>query len=408
MEHAAEAPPVPGTAARGTVDRPGDRGGPLPEKPEELIRALAVSDVPVLFADPRPYDPQWCDRGRDPIVLDAPRQRAGDLDAWRAALGPEEPEFDLAPVVAAVPARPGGIVRAARAALDLAAFDGRAVRRPSAPRRPAAVRLGPRAARPPYPSRRRLGGSRPARGPLGAATGARPSRPAPRPGARRLAAERGRRARAGRAGAVRRRFRHRQDPVGRGRRRRTRPRPLRRAAPLGRRQVRRRDREEPGAHLPEADRTDAVLLFDEADAVFGKRSEVKTPTTGTPTWRAPICSSAWSPSTASPCSPPTCAPTSTRRSPAASTWWSTSRSRRDQRLALWRHSLTHVPCADDIDPASCARDFELAGGSIRSAVVTAAYAAAERGDGVSTSPTCWRAPGASTARRAGWSGEGAW
>jgi SpoVK/Ycf46/Vps4 family AAA+-type ATPase len=29
----------------------------------------------------------------------------------------------------------------------------------------------------------------------------------------------------------------------------------------------------------------AVLLFDEADALFGKRSEVRTPTTATPTSR---------------------------------------------------------------------------------------------------------------------------
>jgi SpoVK/Ycf46/Vps4 family AAA+-type ATPase len=55
-----------------------------------------------------------------------------------------------------------------------------------------------------------------------------------------------------------------------------------------------------------------------------------------------------------------------------------------QRLALWRHSLAHVPCADNIDPGPCARDFELAGGSIRSAVVTAAYTAVGRGEPVTT------------------------
>ncbi|SCD52797.1 hypothetical protein GA0115252_10871 [Streptomyces sp. DfronAA-171] len=54
----------------------------------------------------------------------------------------------------------------------------------------------------------------------------------------------------------------------------------------------------------------------------------------------------------------------------------------EQRRALWRHSLTHVPHAPDLDPGACARDFELAGGAIRSAVVTAAYAAAARGDQV--------------------------
>ncbi|CAM5615500.1 hypothetical protein SVIOM342S_03912 [Streptomyces violaceorubidus] len=52
----------------------------------------------------------------------------------------------------------------------------------------------------------------------------------------------------------------------------------------------------------------------------------------------------------------------------------------EQRLALWRHSLSRVPSSDGIDPGVLARDFELAGGSIRSAVVTAAYLAAGRDD----------------------------
>ena len=55
---------------------------------------------------------------------------------------------------------------------------------------------------------------------------------------------------------------------------------------------------------------------------------------------------------------------------------------KEQRLALWRHSLAHVPCAADADPSRVAEEFELAGGAIRSAVVTAAYLAAGRGDRV--------------------------
>ena len=129
----------------------------------------------------------------------------------------------------------------------------------------------------------------------------------------------------------------------------------------------------------EADRTDAVLLFDEADAVFGKRSEVKDAHDRTPTWRAPTCCSGSSPSTASRCSPPTCAPTSTRRSPVASTSWSTSRSptpASGSRCGITGWPMCRARRAST--PHRCARDFELAGGSIRSAVVTAAYLAAGR------------------------------
>ncbi|WP_051772698.1 ATP-binding protein [Saccharothrix sp. NRRL B-16314] len=52
-----------------------------------------------------------------------------------------------------------------------------------------------------------------------------------------------------------------------------------------------------------------------------------------------------------------------------------------QRLALWDRCLgSRMPRADDLDLAFCAERFELAGGSIRACVVTAAYlaAAAER------------------------------
>ncbi len=42
-----------------------------------------------------------------------------------------------------------------------------------------------------------------------------------------------------------------------------------------RRQVHRRDREEPSADLPAAEESGAILFFDEADALFGKRTEVR-------------------------------------------------------------------------------------------------------------------------------------
>jgi ATPases of the AAA+ class len=51
-----------------------------------------------------------------------------------------------------------------------------------------------------------------------------------------------------------------------------------------------------------------------------------------------------------------------------------------QRRALWDRCLgTELPRDDDLDLDFCARNFELSGGSIRSCVVTAAYLAAEAG-----------------------------
>jgi SpoVK/Ycf46/Vps4 family AAA+-type ATPase len=133
----------------------------------------------------------------------------------------------------------------------------------------------------------------------------------------------------------------------------------------------------------EADRTDAVLLFDEADAVFGKRSEVKDSHDRyanmessyllqrlesfdgiallTTNLRANIDEAF------------------TRRLDLVIDFPFPDA---EQRLALWRHGLGHVPSADGIDLRPLAADFELAGGSIRSAVVTAAYLAAGRGEAV--------------------------
>ncbi|MCM2425423.1 ATP-binding protein [Streptomyces sp. RKAG337] len=359
---------------------------PLPERPAELIRALTVNDVPVLFADPRPYDPQWCDSGRDPVVLDAPRQRAGDLDAWRAALGPEEPEFDLAPVVAAYRLGPGGIDRASRAALDLAAFDGTelsaahlrfAARQQSASgleRHARRIRpdvgwndlvlpAGPLAQLHELVLRARhrdrvlgdwrlsAGGGR-GRGVVGLFAGE--SGTGKTLSAEVVAGELGLDLYVVQLPSVVDKY------VGETEKN------LERI-------------------FTEADRTDAVLLFDEADAVFGKRSEVSSSND-----RHANMESAYLLQRLESFDGIALLTTNLRSNiddaftrrldlvvdfpfPEA-----------EQRLALWRHSLAHVPCADDLDPVGCAGDFELAGGSIRSAVVTAAYAAAGRGNSVTT------------------------
>ncbi|MGW5501802.1 ATP-binding protein [Streptomyces rochei] len=355
----------------------------LPEQPGPLVRALtAASDVTVLITDPRPYDPHWSPH--DPLVLEAPGRRAGGASAWRAALGPDADGFDLAATVA--PYRLGGdrVRRAAKAARALAAFDG-------GPVTAAHVRL----------AARRQSAS-------GLESHARRIRPAvdwtdlvlpdkPLTQLRELAL----------------RARHRDRVLGDWR--------LSAGGGRGRGVLglfagesgtgKTLSAEVVAADLgldlyvvqlssivdkyvgeteknlerifTEADRTDAVLLFDEADAVFGKRSEVKDAHDKyanmesayllqrlesfdgiallTTNLRANIDEAF------------------TRRLDLVVDFPFPDA---EQRLALWRHGLTHVPSAEGIDPAPLARDFELAGGSIRSAVVTAAYLAAGRGDHV--------------------------
>ena len=80
--------------------------------------------------------------------------------------------------------------------------------------------------------------------------------------------------------------RHRQDDGGVGHRRERRARPVPHRPVGGGQQVHRRDGEEPrAASSPRPTSANAMLFFDEADALFGKRSEVATPTTATPTSR---------------------------------------------------------------------------------------------------------------------------
>ncbi|MFE5139455.1 ATP-binding protein [Streptomyces fagopyri] len=407
---------------------------PLPENPAPLMRALTVRDVSVLFTDPRPYDPHWCDHG-DPLVLDAPRLRSGAVEAWATALGAEPgpergpsaepaddtmsvreratgtgppahpgpgsdptpafdpppgigpaPGFDLAPVVA--PYRLGGdrIARAARAARDLAAFDGgtlTAAHLRLAARQQSASGLERHARRirpdvgwddlvlPDKPllqlhelalrARHRdrvlgewrlsAGGGR-GRGVLGLFAG--DSGTGKTLSAEVVAAELGLDLYVVQLSSIVDKY------VGETEKN------LERI-------------------FTEADRTDAVLLFDEADSVFGKRSEVKDAHDRyanmessyllqrlesfdgiallTTNLRANIDEAF------------------TRRLDLVVDFPFPDA---DQRLALWRHALTHVPRADGIDPHGVARDFELAGGSIRSAVVTAAYTAAGRGAEVTT------------------------
>ncbi|GGM03564.1 ATPase AAA [Streptomyces fumigatiscleroticus] len=352
----------------------------LPDHPGPLLRALtAASDVTVLLTDPRPYDPQWCPD--DPLVLQAPRRRAGGTAAWAAALGADADGFDLAGTVA--PYRLGGdrVQRAARAALDLASFEGTALtaahvrlaaRQQSAsglerharrirpavdwsdlvlPERPL-TQLHELALRARHRDRvlgdwRLSAGGGRGRGVLGLFAGE--SGTGKTLSAEVVAAELGLDLYVVQLSSVVDKY------VGETEKN------LERI-------------------FTEADRTDAVLLFDEADAVFGKRSEVKDSHD-----RYANMESAYLLQRLESFDGIALLTTNLRAN------IDEAFTRRldlvvdfpfpdaGQRLALWRHGLKHVPCADGIDPAPLAEEFELAGGAIRSAVVTAAYLAAGRG-----------------------------
>ncbi|WP_405959243.1 ATP-binding protein [Streptomyces sp. NBC_00868] len=132
----------------------------------------------------------------------------------------------------------------------------------------------------------------------------------------------------------------------------------------------------------EASAVNAVLLFDEADAIFGKRSEVKDSHDKhanmesayllqrmesfdgiailTTNLRANLDEAF------------------TRRLDVVADFPVPDAA---QRLALWERCLgDRLPRTDDLDLGFCADRFELAGGSIRACAVTAAYSAAASGE----------------------------
>jgi hypothetical protein len=359
---------------------------PLPKNPGPLVRGLTVADVSVLFAGTAAYDPQWGDGHRDPLVLDAPRQGSRGVGAWSTALSGPAKELDTGLVDVVAPYRLAGeqIYRAARAAQELAALEdsplsGAHLRR--AARQQSASGLEQHARRiQPYVGwgdlvlpqeslthlrelalrarhrervlgdwRLAAGGGR-GRGVLALFAGE--SGTGKTLSAEVVAAELGLDLYVVQLSSVVDKY------VGETEKN------LERI-------------------FTEADRTDAVLLFDEADAVFGKRSEVKDSHD-----RYANLESAYLLQRLESFDGVAVLTTNLRSNiddaftrrldlvvdfpfPDAA-----------QRLALWRHSLLSVPCVPGIDLERCAREFELAGGAIRSAVVTAAYAGAGRGEAV--------------------------
>ncbi|MFD0366879.1 ATP-binding protein [Streptomyces sp. NPDC127114] len=131
----------------------------------------------------------------------------------------------------------------------------------------------------------------------------------------------------------------------------------------------------------EASSVNAVLLFDEADAIFGKRSEVKDAHD-----RHANVESAYLLQRMESFDGIAVLTTNlrsnldeafTRRLDVIADFPVPDAA---QRLALWERCLgARLPRAADLDLDFCAERFELAGGSIRACAVTAAYAAAAAG-----------------------------
>lgn len=378
--------------------------GPLPAEPGPLVRSLATGDVPVVFVGSEPYDPGWApDAGL--LALDAPPPDGIDAAlVWRAELaryGQEHrapdadadadadhgPGFDLAEAVAPYRLSAAQIRRAARAAANLAAFDGTA---PTAAHLQSSARL--QSAPLLDKHARRI------RPEVGFDDLVLPDEPLAM--LRELAL----------------RARHRDKVLGEWR--------LRTGGGRGRGVIalfagdsgtgKTLSAEVVAGELGldlyvvdlsavvdkyvgeteknlerifvEADRTDAVLLFDEADAVFGKRSEVKSSHD-----RYANLESAYLLQRLEAFDGIAVLTTNLRSN------IDDAFTRRldlvvdfpfpdvDQRVTLWRTCLSGTPCAPDLDAelSRCAEEFELAGGGIRSAAVTAAYLAAGRGGPVS-------------------------
>jgi SpoVK/Ycf46/Vps4 family AAA+-type ATPase len=131
----------------------------------------------------------------------------------------------------------------------------------------------------------------------------------------------------------------------------------------------------------EAGGVNAVLLFDEADAIFGKRSEVRDAHD-----RYANIESAYLLQRMETFDGLAILATNlraniddafTRRLDAIVDFPAPTE---DLRLALWDRCLAPpLPRSDDLDLSFCARAFELSGGNIRSAAITAAYLAAGKG-----------------------------
>ncbi|MEU2077769.1 AAA family ATPase [Streptomyces sp. NPDC013489] len=382
---------VDATVARAVLREARLRGAavvvePLPQRPGPLVRALASSGATVVLAGTEAPDPGWAPDA-ELLTLEAPGPGAiGTVALWQRELGSVDSDFDLAEATAAY--RLGGdqIRRAARAARALAAFEGS---EPTLAHVQHSARL---VSAPLLDSHARR--IRPA---VGFADLVLPEEPL------------------GLLHELTARARHRDRVLGEWR--------LRTGGGRGRGVVALFAGEsgtgktlgaevvagELGLDLyvvdlssvvdkyvgeteknlerifVEVDRTDCVLLFDEADAVFGKRSEVKSSHD-----RYANLESAYLLQRLEAFDGIAVLTTNLRAN------IDDAFTRRldvvvdfpfpdpEQRVSLWHSCLAGTPRTADVaeEITRCAEEFELAGGAIRSAAVTAGYLAAARGSAV--------------------------
>ncbi|MGW9035273.1 ATP-binding protein [Streptomyces sp. NPDC055721] len=358
---------------------------PLPPQPGPLVRVLASSVATVVLAGTDAPDPRWAPEA-ELLALDAPDGTTGPGDLWHRELGALEDDFDLDEATAPYRLSGDQVRRAARSARALAAFEG------TAPTLAQVQRSARLVSAPLLDSHARR--IRPA---VGFADIVLPEAPL------------------GMLHELTGRARNRERVLGEWR--------LRTGGGRGRGVVALFAGEsgtgktlgaevvagELGLDLyvvdlssvvdkyigeteknlerifVEVDRTDCVLLFDEADAVFGKRSEVKSSHD-----RYANLESAYLLQRLESFAGIAVLTTNLRAN------IDEAFTRRldlvvdfpfpdaEQRVALWHSCLAGTPKADGLgeEIARCAAEFELAGGSIRSAAVTAGYLAAARGSAV--------------------------
>ncbi|MGW8352162.1 AAA family ATPase [Streptomyces wedmorensis] len=358
---------------------------PLPSRPGPLVRALASRGATVVLAGTDAPDPRWAPEA-ELLALDAPDDAVGPGDLWYRELGDLERNFDLDEATAPYRLSGDQVRRAARSARALAAFEGAGLTL-------AQVQRSARLVSAPLldSHARRI---RPA---VGFADLVLPEEPL------------------GLLHELTARARHRDRVLGEWR--------LRTGGGRGRGVVALFAGEsgtgktlgaevvagELGLDLyvvdlssvvdkyvgeteknlerifAEVDRTDCVLLFDEADAVFGKRSEVKSSHD-----RYANLESAYLLQRLEAFAGIAVLTTNLRAN------IDEAFTRRldlvvefpfpdpEQRVSLWNSCLAGTPKAEGVaeEIARCAKEFELAGGAIRSAAVTAGYLAAARGSSV--------------------------
>ena len=131
----------------------------------------------------------------------------------------------------------------------------------------------------------------------------------------------------------------------------------------------------------EAGGVNAVLFFDEADAIFGKRSEVQGRPRPLRQHRERVpAAAAGDLRRAGRAGHQPAGQHRRRVHPAAGRDHRLPGADAELRRALWVRCLAPpLPLADDLDLDFCAESFEMAGGNIRSASTTAAYLAAAAG-----------------------------